>query len=437
MTADSLQESLSAGRPVALKTSASHRVLALVSAAFLCFEFAFLICYFDRSWFSLDLRPYGLPAVIIAGFVGHLFLNFFESGFACRFFSFIFKGRPPVVYRNWLQLNEEGLVFGRRFLRYEAIDELELSFMGNLVIKSRLVCGKAAPEPDKLLKLPFAVADQNTQLFLLSELRRRRSELILNARLLKIEEPERALPVKIGSPVLRAILAQGPQLTQMATAAIMALLLLDIGWSSCYYLELLKNYFLAQTDMLDGNPQSSERHFERAEQLRLQPLPISWVSAKFLKSSTVAAGIWEERSRALWLQGKHASAIEDGQKAIDEAPTNLRRRLYQSRLLVAEQRPAAARQQLEKILDDHKHSLMPRLYNLAIVKETSKNDPAKISPEYRAQLDACYEEVYAGEPHWPPGGNTFFTELFYSEDTRFLLDRFLGMKYEPEQNKLK
>jgi hypothetical protein len=425
------QNTLPGELSLTIKTTRSHQVLALVGVAFLCFEFVFLTLYFDQSWFPLDLRFYGIPAILAAVLSAHFLLLFGETKRACRWFSLIFKGKPVMAYQKWLEMDESGICFGLKHVRFAAIDELELTWLGNLVIKSRLVCGAAAPFPDKVLKVPFAVADLQTQQKLLAAIRHHKPELAVNKRLANVEKPktdDTTQNSKSGLK-LKAILQKSPQVTQMATAAIMAALLVDVGFSSFYYLELLKNYYLAETDLLNANPQESSRHFARAEDLRLHPLPFSWVSSKFLKSSSVASGIWEQRSRVLWLAGHHAEAIADGFKAIDEAPMNLRHRLYQTRLLVDENKIGEARQQLQKILEDHKHALMPRLYSVAIVKEREKE--GALSREYKTQLDACYEDTYQDEPHWPPGGNCFFTELFYSDDTRFLLDRFCNSKYVP------
>jgi len=397
-----------------LKASLSHLIITLIGSAFLCFEFVFLNFYFDSSWFGIELRTFGVPVILAAVPLAHILLCFGESRLACRWASPLLQGKPPVVYRNWIKLDAEGLAFGYKHVRYEAIDELELTLLGNLVLKSRIVCGSSAPAPDKILKFPFSVADFATQEILLEKLRKQRPTLKMNKRL----ETGR-----------QAILQKGTQATQLVTAGLMVLLLFDVGFSSFYYLDLLKNYYLAETDLRDHKPDEAAKHFASAENLRLHPLPFSWVSGKFLKSSNVASGIWEQRAQVLWLQGKHAEAIESGKSSVAESPTNLRHRLFQTRMLVDDNKISEAKEQLESILKDHKHSLMPRLYLLAIDKDHVAKD--KLLQTYKKQLDACYDDIYDHEPHWPPGGDRFFTELFYSDDSRFLLDRYLSTKYEP------
>lgn len=399
-------------RDIKFKASVSHQILTLVGAAFLCFEFIFLYMYFDSFWFRVDLSAYGLITILIAVAIAHVLLMFAESDVFANLMFFLLKGRPAAVYRKWLRLEPEFLVFGVRRVRLDVIDELELSWFGNLIVKSRTICGAGAKQADVLLKLPFAAGSFAAQEELLNRIKSHRPDVVLNKRLLN----------------RNVTWQQGTQITQLLTAGLMTLLLLDVGFSSFYYLELLKHFYLAETSLLLDKKDESDKHWVQAENLRTHPLPISWVSSKFLKSSTVAAGIWEQRARILWLQGKHEEAIENSKKSVDEAPTNLRHRLYQTRLLETENKVGESGKQLEQILKDHKHSLLPRLYLLAIAKSRTPN---AVSAKYKEQLDKCYEDTFENEPVWPPGGNCHFVELFYSDDVIFLLDRYLNSKYTP------
>lgn len=397
---------------IKFKASVSHQILTLVGAAFLCFEFIFLYMYFDSFWFGVDLSAYGLMTILIAVAIAHALLMFAESDVFANLMFFLLKGRPAAVYRKWLRLEPNFLVFGVRRVRLDVIDELELSWFGNLIVKSRTICGAESKQPDVLLKLPFAAGSFAAQEELLNRIKKHRPDVVLNKRLLN----------------RNVTWQQGTQITQLFTAGLMTLLLLDVGFSSFYYLELLKHFYLAETSLLLDKKEESGKHWLQAEHLRTHPLPISWVSSKFLKSSTVAAGIWEQRARILWLQGKHEEAIENSKKSVDEAPTNLRHRLYRTRLLEAENKVGESDKQLEQILKDHKHSLLPRLYLLAIAKSRA---PDTVSAKYKEQLDKCYEDTFENEPVWPPGGNCHFVELFYSDDVIFLLDRYLNSKYTP------
>ena len=395
-----------------LRSSLSHQILVLVGSAFLCFEFVFLYLYSDPFWFPLDISTLGLAAILASVAIAHLLLSALETKTAARWLSFAFKGKAPVCYRKWITLEADAFSTGVKRVLFSAVDELELSWFGNLIVKSKAVCGEVK-NPDVVLKFPFAAATYAAQEELLQSLKEKNDGIALNSRLSKNRN---------------ATWQKGTQITQLTTAALMSFLLLDVGFSSFYYLELIKNYYLAQTDLLSSDPKAAESHFNRAEQLKNHPLPISWVSQKFLNSSTVSSDIWEQRARVLWLQGKQDEAIQNSLKSISEAPTNLRHRLYQTRLLEAAGKAADSKEQLEQILKDHKHSLLPRLYILAIAKDRQEAGK-KLEQEYKTQLDLCFEDKFENEPQWPPGGNRHYIELLYSDDIIFLLDRFLGSKY--------
>ncbi len=407
--------------PHSFSSSISHQILTLVGSAFLCFEFVFLCLYFDPGWFALDLSLLGTPVLMVCLLLAHLLLCFGESNLACSLFSPIGKGAPPILYRKWIRIEKGGIRLGRKHVRFEAIDEIELSWFGNLIVKSNLICGEDTPEPDHVLKFQFAAASFSNQEILLDLLKQKRPNLILSKRL------------KLGrNPALQ----KGTLATQLITAGIMSLVLLDLGFSSFYFLELLKNYYLAETDLLSNQRYEATKHFKRAEYLRLHPLAFSWVTGKFLHNSSVSSGIWEQRSRILWLEGEHDQAIQNSKKAVEETPNNLRHRLFLVRLLEEENRSKEAREELEQALEEHKHALLPQIYLLAITKA---RNPQMLEKEYKKQLDYCFEETFKNEPNWPPGGNRHFIELFYSDDIIFLLDRMLGSKYKlpPFHNEVK
>lgn len=408
-------DNLDLQEPLVLKTSAAHQILTLVGTSFLCFEFIFLCLYFDKSWFAFDFSYLGLAALLLSVFLAHLLLNLFESNLATRLFAFWRKGCPLLCYRKWVSLDKDKLKWGLRQVRYEVVDEMELSWFGNLILRTRHIAGKDAVRADDIIKIQFAAANFAEQEILLTRVREKNPDLLLNKRL------------SLGR---NQTMQKGGQITQLCTAGIMSLLLLDLGYSSFYYLELLKNYYLCQCDLLQNKAADAQKHFLRAEELRLHPLPISWVSGKFLNKSTASAGVWEARARVLVLQGKLNEAIEDSKKAIADAPMSLRHRLYQSRLLVGAGKMPEAKAQLEEILKEHKHALLVRLYILALAKEEGVS-LAELAKAYKKQMDICYEDTFGAEPQWPPGGNRHFIEVLYSDDILFLLDRYLGTNYTP------
>lgn len=402
--------------------SLSHQILTLIGVTFLFFELVFLTFYFDKFWFSFDLSMLGVIAILLLCLFSHFLLKVLESKQACSMLSFLTKGKPLVAYRKWIRTNHDGMTFGAKHVRWEAIDELQLTWFGNLIVKSRMVCGNEQRDPDVLIKIPFGVADNTTQIQFLNIVREKRPQVVLDNKLSKID----------------ATLAKGAQITQIATAAIMSFVLLDVGYASFYYLELLKNLYLADTTLLqskNSNDQEALRLFQRAETLRSNPLPISWVTSKFLNSSTVAAGLCIERARVLWLLGKKEEALQLCEKSFEYAPSSLRHRLYKTRLLVEDGKANEARAELDKLIAKKEDALLPRLYLLALSMSTNKEQASQqsTSQEYENQLAACYAETFGDEPYWPPGGNRFFTELWFSEDLRFLMDRFLNSQPNMER----
>ncbi len=395
-----------------LQCSLSHQILTLIGITFLFFELVFLTFYFDKFWFSIDLSMLGVIAILILCFVAHFVLKVLESKQACELLSFLLKGKPAIAYRKWIRTSDDGFAFGIKHIRWDAVDEMELSWFGNLIVKSRLVCGPSQKTPDVLIKIPFGIADNAAQVRFLDVARAKRPNLVINDKLKKVD----------------AVLAKGAHITQIATAAIMSFVLLDVGYASFYYLELLKNLYLAETSLLASETATDAaalQQYERAENLRTHPLPLSWVTGKFLGSSSVAAGLCIQRAKVLWLLGRKEEALQLAEKSFEYSPTSLRHRLYKTRLLAQQGKRDEARTELGKLIEEHKSALLPRLYVLALEKESEHPPDGRESAEYENQLAACYAETFGEEPYWPPGGNRFFTELWFSDDLRFLMDRFL------------
>lgn len=430
------------------KTSVGHTLFTLAGFTFFLFEWVFLSLYFDGTlWFGTDLAVWGIPVILILLVVAHLLLTLIESKRACKIVMPIWKGKPPVCYRRWLALDDSGITYGVKHVRWEVIDDLELSLMGNLVFRSRALCGNGQDQADVILKIPYAAGNQAEKNELIERVRRKKPSVVLNKRLEK----------SVSSPVVK-----GQAVIQLVTSAIMIVVLLDVGFSSFYYLELLKNYYQAglcamaargdiynieidPTSKADANNIVAEAQkrdsaenmklarsaFERAQYMTAHPFPLSWVSFKFLHFSNVAAGIHQERSNVLWLLGDKQKAIAEAREALIQQPKNLRMQLRLARLLAESGQRDEAYKQLDQIFEDHESSLLPRLYWLALKRETST--AAQMKKFYREQLDACYAKTFGIEPWWPPGGDRFFTELWFSHDQRFLLDRFLQADSHPKE----
>ena len=102
----------------------------------------------------------------------------------------LLKGKPPVVYRDWLVFENGTLTYGRYRLTWQAIDEVSLSYFGNLVFKSRALTGPPIMEKTKdinpaivILKVPIAPIDLKTQKEFISLLKEKCPKVKLNKQL--------------------------------------------------------------------------------------------------------------------------------------------------------------------------------------------------------------------------------------------------------------
>jgi tetratricopeptide (TPR) repeat protein len=396
-----------------LATSKAHQWLTLVGAGFVAFEVIFIQLYSDNFWFTFDLRYLGLPAVVFAAVLAHFVLLFLQSRAACRATSALFKGKPPVSYTRWLTLDDEGFGYGLRYVRWQSFDEAHLSFFGNLILRSRVICGDKQKEPDIIFKFPFSPASQAVQHKFIEKLKAANPGVAFNQRLIK----------RLDSPVVR-----GQNFVQATGALMMSVLLLDLGYSSFYYLEMLKHYYLAEVAGLSGQQADAEKELTAGDFLRAHPLPVSYITTRFLTVGNCAAGVAEARGEALWSMGKKSDALSEAKKAIDYSPDSFRLYLQYARLLYLNGENAAARDQLMTAIDKHKDSLLPRLYLLAQAKESK---PQAVPGLYRMMLQDLNERAFEGEPHWPPGGDTFVHDIYYSKDVYFVFNRLLGVDLKP------
>lgn len=464
-------------------TTPAHRGFTLAGTGFVFFEILFLVLYSDRSWFPIDLTPWGIPAALLMAGLAHFFLWATESPAGCRYFGLLWKGSPPIVYWRWITLEEPrgasgadpfldtpsetkeetagsgetakpadsageavaeevatppvptpftgepALIFGTRRVLISAIDELALTFWGNLHIRSYSLTGRreknGKPEPPQLVfKIPFSVVDQPKQRLLIDTIKRYRPNVQTNKRLQK----------KLDADELPAASS-----IQMFGAAFLFWVLMDVGHSTFSYLEMLKGYHLAQfiirhpADLeLTGRTtplneteakEEAKKYFDRAEDLRTHPLPWSWVTNTLLSKGGVAAGAQEARSEALWYLGDKEESIKAVEAALKFTPKSFRYNLRMARLFYDLGRLPEARSQIRQAIDSHRDSLLPRLYMVALLEEL-KNQP-KARKFYDIYVEELDYEVFGTEPHWPPGGNTFVHDVWYREDMKFVLDKLI------------
>lgn len=392
-----------------LTTTWPHRALTLVGTTFLLFEVVFIQFFIGEYWFSIDLAIFGVPTVLALLPIAHFLLIGLESRFGCGLFGWILKGKPPVAYRKWVLLDEESFAFGTRFVRYSVVDELELTLLGNLRAKTRAVSGAAQAKPDVVISLPFGITSRENQKQLVERIQQQRSDVVLNKRLQK----------SLAAPVLK-----GAGIGMASGAVAMFVVLLDVGWGSFWYLDMMKHYHLCAVAARDQKLEGAQRELEVADDIRSHPFPLSWVAHKFVTQHS-AASIYGARAEALWRMGRRAEAIEDARKASEHEDHSEMHALRLARYLGSVGKMADARVVLEKQIEKHKKHLLPRLYLVANAKQTSE-DAARL--EYEKQHDQTVKEFFETEPRWPPGGDLFFHELIRQSDMQYVFRRLLDMK---------
>jgi len=264
MSAEAVEPTGSTG---IVRTSFSHRGLALIGAALVSFEILFVILLAVPFWLNANLVPLAIPAVVIMAIVGNALLSFLEGPAVSRMLRFVLNGRPLLVYRQWIRFDEQGFTFGVKRINWDVVDEVALNFFGTLLIKSRKLCGPAnlvkgvdLNPPDVIVKLPFAAIAFSDQHQFVKTLEEKRPGLALNERLKK----------QIHQPLIK-----GMQYVQGASVIFLALALLDLGYATFAYLETLKQYYLSHVDAIAHHMESAQDRFQKAEDLRLHPLPIS------------------------------------------------------------------------------------------------------------------------------------------------------------------
>jgi tetratricopeptide (TPR) repeat protein len=394
-----------------IPTSLIHRGFTLIGASFLTFEIGFLILYADKFWFAWDLSPWGLACMLLAIGLSHFGLLGLQTKSAANLLRFLTKGQAPVVYTTWLWLGDETqpseayLRSGARYVLIQAIDRLEQTFFGNLIVGSRAICGTHQTNRDTLLKLPSGAISAKERLAVIDRLQVVNPQILINLRLWKsieVKEPKNAIAV------------------QFLGLAFMACLLLDLGQASFNLLEVLKNYHLCLAQAQVGNLSQAQIKLERADTLMAKRLPFSLVNSKLFDQGTVAANLHGARAEAFFGLGKKKEAIWEANKALELKPDSFRANLRLARFYTANGEPNLAKEQILKAIENHENSFLPRLYMLSLLRQTNRNEAAdKMRQVYLTEFK---ETVFTDEPQWPPGGNRFLHELFYWNDLEFIFN---------------
>ncbi len=393
-----------------IRTSFFHQSFTLIARASLTFAIFLIILLSTSFWFKLNASYLGALAIIASLVLTHFLLVFVECNVIARLFSPLRKGQPVVVYRRWLQIEDNTIVFGVYRLLWSAIDCVSLSHFGNLIFSSSALCGP--PLTSKVLKVPFSAIDLQAQKHFLA--------------LLKAKCPQ----AKIGSSL--AAVADRPILKSTSYIYIFTLLvflwiLFDVGYSTFHYVEILKHYYLADQAALGGDLNQGHSEYEAAEQLRMHAPRFSIVSGQLFSKGQSLAIVQEARSRALWALGEKENALFAQYEAANLMPKSYKVVLGEARLCLDLGKTEQAKKVIEGLIDKHKHALLPRLYLASLLWRNNKIDEAKSSlKEYLAMLD---QEYFSPPPVWPSSGEEVLHELFYRDDLKFLFpEKFLSSK---------
>lgn len=398
-------------------TTLVHRGATLVGFGFVIYELLWItIFYCNTGWFPVNAIWLGIPLVFVALIVAHALFLWSETPAGCHFFSPICRGMPPVVYARWLIISPQGIGIGLRQIVWESIDELELTFFGNLLIRSRLLCGdvniiEPAKQqlPDLILKFPFGVATTQEQKDLIALIQARRSHVVLNdrlqKRLAKVELPNAAAVYLLG-------------------VAFVFLVLLDVGQASCRLVEILKNYHLAQVAARSGDLKEASRYYEVGEKDRMEAPAWSWVNWKLLAQGPIAADLQQARGETLWMIGRKEEALLALQKSQAIEPTDFRRKLVLAKMYAEMGKFKQARAELTDAIDTKGTAFLPRAYMLALLRAEKKDSAAR--KLYDIYMDDLDELLFAEEPMYPPPkARMSLLDVWHREDVKFILDRLI------------
>lgn len=415
-------------RVVILPTTLSHRIFVLVSCAFIFFEILFLWLYSDHTWLSVDLPFLTIPAVAVALAASHLFLSLSESSPICRIFSAIGRGQPLLVYRRWIILEPQApvpaLTFGARRIVCPIVDQLHLTFFGNLVFKSRLVCGGSSSALDNqpilchwwrtdsnpadvLLTLPFNVAAPVHQRRLVEYVQTHNPKCVFNERLKK----------KLFAKEIKGATALSNFLS-----ILFFFFLFDVGYATFLYLTILKEYYLCQRQTQAQTPDMklAQEHYAAAENLRCHPLPVSLAAGKLMNTIGTRGGVASMRADALIAMNKQKEAIAVLKEALLFNAKNCRLNLKLARLLCDQGRPEEALQQIRIAIDQNRDALVPRMYNVALSRTLQGDNAAEhLLTLAKSDFD---ERLFGEKPYWPPDIAPFFPDVWQRDDVVFVFE---------------
>ncbi len=405
-----------------INCSLSHQGFTLLGRSSVAFTIFLIILYSNDFWFTYNAANLGILAILASLIITHFALLGLESKTACRWLAPLWKGKPAVVYRHWLRVDENTITFGIYSLLWSAIDSVSVSPFGNLVFRSTALSGPSkegqTSEIDLIntvLKVPFAAIDLQAQKEFIALLKQKCPEAKLGASLLSVMD----------KPDLNSI-----KYIHYFTLIIFFAILTDVGYSTFSYVELLKRYYLSDKSALEGSLPESQKYYDSAEQLRLHPPLFSIISPKLLQDSTAAAGIAESRSKALWSLGNKTESLSAQSEAVKLAPKSFKITLRQARLYAALGKTSEGKEAIERLIKVHEHSLIPRLYLACLFLQENENQKARATLEkyftFLCKGDGDKTPYFTPPPVWPPVGEEVLHEIFCRQDLDFLLNTALN-----------
>lgn len=436
--------------------SLSHLVYTLIGFAWPVFGVVFLVLLCSTAWFALNLVQLFPVAVVFALLLGHCLALAIESDLATRAAYFFKNGLPLIFYRRFAlvyELNSSNspdtgeaanasagasacyghpaLLIGRRRVLFEAVDELYLTFLGTLEVRSFASCGRvfakadeaasAVNRPDVLVRIPLSILDLKEQKELVELFQKYKPGLTINDRLVD----------RLKSPIVK-----GQNLIQSLGAALLVFALCDVTFATFTWLEMLKGYYGAQLCMRHPveaavfTPGSDPKAravelFDQAEQLRLHPAPLSWAYRALFANGNSQAQLLAIKAETLYRMGRKAEAVATLEEAMTAKTSGFKAKLQLVRYLAEDGENKKAQAILDEILEKHKDVLLPRVYSEALLLA---EDEKAVSATYEKYLQVLDEEAFGSEPAWPPGGEKPIMEMWKRDDLTFLAERLLLKK---------
>lgn len=420
--------------------SVAHRVYVVIGLAWPVFGIFFISLLCGTSWFSLNLVQLFPLFSFVSLAIGYVLAMLLESKATTRLFAFFKHGMPLLYFRHFAFVEEEQAIkFGLRRLLLSAVDELYLTWLGTLEIRSYALSGKFESKgggafedgrAEIVAKVPLSVLDLTGQKELIELLSSKNPQVLKNKR----------LDERLKSPIVK-----GQMLIQLFGACVITFALFDVGYATCDWLTILRDYYGAQ--LLLARPDSeeakafraaaplptvsggdraiAEKLYERAEAVRSNPSPISWAYPALFRNANSASQIALIRSETLFLLGKREEAVKIMREAITKSPSGFKNQIVLARFLYEMGESKEASKLLSLVIEKHKDVLLPRIYNLALIDAKDGAARAKLFSDYLSELD---EEVFGTEPAWPPGGEKPIMEMWRRDDLTFLASALVAIE---------